>query len=109
MVALLGAACFDPRTPPPGAVVGGDDDGGGGDGVPGLFYGEFAARKQLTIPKDRVLANLPNFPVLVDLQADAELARIAEPGGSDLAFYDADGARATGAGPGSRGRRAGRR
>lgn len=109
-LAVLGAGCFDPRAVPPGAVACDVDHpcpgtwtctaegrcadrtaDGGGD--PDLFYGEFAARKRLTISDGRVLEPLDHFPVLVDLAVDVDLAAIARPDGSDLAFFAADGTR----------------
>jgi len=47
-------------------------------------------RKPLVIDHTKVIANLTNFPVLIDL-TDADLAAKAEEDGSDIAFTDYNG------------------
>jgi hypothetical protein len=49
-------------------------------------------RKRLTIPADRAAAPLVDFPVLVRLEGDPDLAAHGPPDGLDLLFLDADGA-----------------
>src|SRR5687768_704636 len=48
-------------------------------------------RKRLTIPAGSVMAPLGDFPVLVRMEGDADLAAHAAPDGLDLAFRDAAG------------------
>jgi len=48
-------------------------------------------RKEITINHSKVNATLINFPVLVSLSSDADLANNAQDDGDDIAFTDIDG------------------
>ena len=51
----------------------------------------FAYRKNITIDPANIPNNLFNFPVLIDLESDPDLAGIQQTNGNDLFFTDAQG------------------
>ena len=55
------------------------------------FNGSWAHRKPVTINHTKVTADQTNFPVLVSIQADKELAQSAQDDGDDIMFTSADG------------------
>ena len=48
-------------------------------------------RKEINIDHTKVDANLKNFPVLINLSSDTDLAAHAQPDGDDIVFTDAQG------------------
>jgi parallel beta-helix repeat protein len=52
---------------------------------------DFAYRKQITIQASQVTADLTNFPVLISLPFDWELAANAQNDGDDIVFTSSDG------------------
>jgi hypothetical protein len=50
-------------------------------------------RKKITIDHSKVVNNLVNFPVLISLDSDYNLAQKAQDNGNDIVFIDASGAK----------------
>jgi predicted double-glycine peptidase len=48
-------------------------------------------RKEIKIDHTKVLTNLKNFPVLINLTSDTDLAAYVQPDGDDIVFTDAQG------------------
>lgn len=50
----------------------------------------FEYKKEITIDKDQVVTDLPNFPVLINLSSDSDLASKAQNDGDDICFTNGD-------------------
>ncbi|MFC2123119.1 DUF2341 domain-containing protein [Bacteroidota bacterium] len=57
---------------------------------PGWYDSSWSYRKKITIDNTKVTANLADFPVLVYLSSDSDLANDAQPDGDDILFTAAD-------------------
>jgi hypothetical protein len=57
----------------------------------GWYQGGWLFRKQITIAHTRVTATLTNFPVMINLTADADLAPAAQSNGNDILFTASNG------------------
>jgi hypothetical protein len=57
----------------------------------GWYHSAWDFRKEITIDADKVAGNLADFPVLVGLTTDADLAAKAQDDGDDILFAAADG------------------
>jgi len=55
------------------------------------FDAKWEKRKQITISSRHIPGNVSNFPLLIDLGNDPDLARQASPDGRDIVFTSADG------------------
>jgi hypothetical protein len=59
----------------------------------GWYNASWAYRKQITIDHTKVSANLTDFPILVNLSSDSDLASHAQGDGDDILFTDSNGAK----------------
>ncbi|MFQ5908655.1 MAG: DUF2341 domain-containing protein [Thermoplasmata archaeon] len=63
------------------------------NGLPGAWYdANWSYRKSITINSTKVSADLTDFPVLIDLTSDADLAANAQSDGDDILFTSSDAA-----------------
>ncbi len=62
-------------------------------GQPGWYDTSWSGRKPITLAHAKVSggSNLTNFPVLISLLSDANLASTAQPSGNDILFTDSSG------------------
>lgn len=58
---------------------------------PGWYTSTWAYRKKITIDSTKVTADLTNFPVLINLSSDTDLASDAQDDGDDILFTESDG------------------
>ena len=58
---------------------------------PGWYDTTWAYRKKITIDSTKVAANLTNFPALINLSSDTDLANDAQNDGDDILFTASDG------------------
>jgi hypothetical protein len=59
-----------------------------GSGSPSWWNTQWMYRKEITIDHTKVATTLENFPVLISLDADADLAAHAQSDGDDIVFTD---------------------
>ena len=59
--------------------------------APGWYNSAWSSRKPVTIPSTAGSASLANFPLLISLPSDANLAASAQSSGNDILFTAADG------------------
>ena len=60
-------------------------------GDPGWYDSNWSYRKKITVDNTKVIANLTDFPVLINLVTDSDLAGNAQNDSDDILFTSADG------------------